>query len=591
LPAAVHDLSKEACLKPFFCTLAAAIVSLSMPAAFAVTPASADDANVAPSAYESPLAGSTYVPIDSWMYPALDRLHALGYIDTAFLGLRPWTRLSIAHMLEESADKINQNGARDPEAQDLYVALWKEVSPDVANFTSIAHPSGELASIYTQFRGIGGIPLRDSYHLGQTLVDDYGRPYESGFNNYTGFSARSEAGRFSLYFRGEYQHAPSATGYSQALSAYLSNAIDAIPYDPNVRYDTIPTGPIAAVNPFRVMEANLSYHALGHEISFGKNDHWLSPDQGASFAWSNNAEDIYDFEINRIDPLRIPLLSRLIGPVRYDFFVGSLQGHTYPNHPWVHAEKISFKPTRNLELGFERTVIWGGLDHEPVTLHTFLRSFFSFQNVTPATKFSTDDPGARFGSFDFNYRLPFLRNWVSIYSDSMVHDDVSPIDAPRRAAIAPGIYLARVPGLEHLDLRVEADSTDPSSNHDQGGQFLEWETVQHQGITNKGFVFGNWIGRENKGGQAWLTYHLSPIENVQFMYRRDKASSDFLPGGTTQDDYMASVTKRLTKGKNIELKGYVQYEDWRAPVYKPGRQNDTTGAVQITWYPTNHKLF
>ena len=50
--------------------------------------------------------GSTYVPVDNWIYPALDRLHALGYIDSAYLGLRPWTRLSIAHMLELSADRI-----------------------------------------------------------------------------------------------------------------------------------------------------------------------------------------------------------------------------------------------------------------------------------------------------------------------------------------------------------------------------------------------------------------------------------------------------------------------------------------------------
>ena len=28
--------------------------------------------------------------------------------------------------------------------------------------------------------------FRDSYHLGQTIVNDYGRPYASGFNNYTG---------------------------------------------------------------------------------------------------------------------------------------------------------------------------------------------------------------------------------------------------------------------------------------------------------------------------------------------------------------------------------------------------------------------
>lgn len=41
--------------------------------------------------------GSTYVPLDSWIYPALDRLQALGYVDFAYLGLRPWTRSSITH--------------------------------------------------------------------------------------------------------------------------------------------------------------------------------------------------------------------------------------------------------------------------------------------------------------------------------------------------------------------------------------------------------------------------------------------------------------------------------------------------------------
>src|ERR1039458_6914322 len=44
-----------------------------------------------------------YVPMDSWVYPALDRLHGLGYLDTAFLGLRSWTdrkstRLNSSHL-------------------------------------------------------------------------------------------------------------------------------------------------------------------------------------------------------------------------------------------------------------------------------------------------------------------------------------------------------------------------------------------------------------------------------------------------------------------------------------------------------------
>jgi hypothetical protein len=561
--------------------------------------------------------GSAYVPIDNWVYPALDRLHALGFADSAYLGLRPWTRRSIAHILEINADRIESDTSND-EARAIYLAVLREVQPDRDRSTSIMHPRAELESVYTQFRGIGGTPLRDSFHLGQTIINDYGRPYEGGFSNYTGFSARSEAGRFSLYVRGETQHAPSAAGYSSALAAYLSNCIDGIssagfsnnnvyppsscppgnPAASSPRQDTIPEGPIAAENNVRILEANLSYHLLGHEVSLGKGDHWLGPDQGASMLWSNNAENIYDFEINKVEPFRVPGLSRLTGPFRYDFFVGSLKGHTYPNDPWVHLEKISFKPTRDLEFGFDRLTIWGGKGHVPITLHSFLHSFISLQNVPVTEKWSRDDPGARIGTFDFTYRLPYLRHWVTLYSDSLVHDDVSPVSAPRRSGVHPGIYLARVPGIEQLDLRVEGANTDTVSASVSHGQFLYYEGVQRQGPTNKGFLVGDWVGRQGKGGQVWLTYHLSPQEQVQFMYRNAKAANGFISagtlpngysfqGGTTQNDYSLLVQKRLRK--DVEIRGSVQYEGWKAPIYKPGAQSDTSATVQITWFPHDPK--
>lgn len=558
--------------------------------------------------------GSVYVPVDNWVNPALERLHALGYVDTAFLGLRPWTRISIAHMLERSADRIESDTNND-EARSIYVALVREFRPDIDRSAGGAPPRAELESVYTLMRGISGTPLRDSFHLGETIVGDYGRPYEGGFNNYTGFSARAETGRFSFYFRGEAQYAPSAPGYSAALAQTLScgscgtvlggdeipflNPATGLPYG----QDTIPLGPIAVAGDFRVMEAVLSYHLLGHEISFGKNDHWLGPDKGASMLWGNNAENIYNFDINRIEPLRVPLLSRLTGPFRYEFFVGALDGHTLvpntnpsqqnpanvinPGGPWVHMEKISFKPTRDLEFGFDRLTVWGGEGHAPITIHTFLHSFFSFQNVG-SEKLGRDDPGYRLGTFDFSYRLPFLSHWVTLYTDSLVHDDVSPISAPRRSGYHPGIYLARFPDLEHLDLRIEGANTEPTSHANPDGtpidqgQFLYWETIQRQGPTNHGFLPGDGAGRQGKGGQAWLTYHPSPQDEIQFQYRNVKASSAFLPGGTTQNDYSFLVSKRVLK--DIEIRGWAQYEGWKAPLYKSGAQSDTTASVQVTWF-------
>ncbi len=566
------------------------------------TAAASGDLQPDPSMAGMDTQSSVYVPLDYWVYPALERLQALGYLDSAFLGIRPWTRLSIAHMLGRSADRI-QSDTNNDEARLIYAALVKEFKPDIDRSMDGAPARAELESVYTSFRGIGSTPLRDSFHLGQTIVDDYGRPYEGGFNNYSGFSGRAEAGRFSFYFRGELQHAPSAAGYSASLASYLSENIDSIPFGPGSVFATIPEGPIADANNVRVMEAKLSYHVLGNEISLGKSDHWLGPDQGASMLWSNNAENIYDFEINKIEPFRIPGLSRLTGPFRYDFFVGALRGHTLvpnpayqanpspnvanvitPGNPWVHMEKISFKPSRDLEFGFDRLTVWGGKGHEPITLHTFLHSFFSFSGVDPSVKFGKDDPGYRLGTFDFTWRLPYLSHWITLYTDSLVHDDVSPISAPRRAGFHPGIYLARFPGLQHLDLRLEGANTEPTSragiNH---GGFLYTETIQRQGATNNGFLVGDWVGRQGKGGQAWLTYHLSPQEEIQFQYRNAKASSAFILGGTTQNDFAFQVVKRVRR--DFELRGWLQFEHWKAPIYKSGLQNDTTATFQITWFP------
>src|ERR1700689_1090661 len=55
---------------------------------------------------------STYVPIESWIYPAIERLALAGYIQTAFAGLRPWTRMESARLVAEAQE---QQADLDPE--------------------------------------------------------------------------------------------------------------------------------------------------------------------------------------------------------------------------------------------------------------------------------------------------------------------------------------------------------------------------------------------------------------------------------------------------------------------------------------------
>ena len=524
------------------------------------------------------------------MYVSLSRLYSLGYLDLAFLGLRPWTRSSVIHMLEDTSAQLEDapDSAATREAQELYDALWHELNMDAEGPCFQHRGQLRVESAFDVARGISGTPLHDSYHIGETVTNDYGRPVENGFDSYSGASGYATAGIFTLYARGEFQYAPSATGYSQSLFDTLSMH-DGIPVATNPVQETIPLGSIGTVTNGRLVEGYISAHALGHEISFGKSDQWMGPGFGGAYAYSTNAENIYAFEINRVEPLHVPLLSRVTGPIRYEFMVGSLKGHTFFNDPWVHIEKISFKPTRDLEIGFERTVIWGGHGHVPITIHSFLKSFFSFQNVTAAEKFSRNDPGARFGAFDLNYRLPYLRHWMTFYVDSEAHDDVSPISAPRRAAFRTGLYLSHVPAVPKLDLRVEAAMDDQSTSRAVGGTFTYYETEQPQGYTNAGQIFGDWMGREAKGGQVWATWHLSGNEWIQASWRGQKAAKDFIPGGTTINDVGVQVVKRL--GSDLEIKGNFTYEGYLAPVYQSGKQTVTNTTFQLTWYPHKKTSF
>ena len=516
--------------------------------------------------------------MDSWTYPALERLHALGYLDTAFLGLRPWTRLSILHMLEESEPRLHDAPPDAPgnaEARVLFNVLAQEFSAE-HDALELGKWNGhaELERVYGRATGIAGKPVNDSLHFGQTIVNDDGRAYGQGFSGLTGFEARAEDARLTLKVRGEYQHAPGRDAYPLSVRQTIA-VMDAA--------DVLPATPVATTNQFRLLDANLSLHLLNHEISVGKSEDWWGPGESGAMAWSTNAQPAYALRINRVEPLIVPGVSKLLGPFRYEGTFGDLKGHRYPNEPWFHAQKINFKPTRNLEFGFSRIVVFAGEGHVPLTLGSFWHSFTSFQNVPVSEKQSRRDPGSRHASFDFNYRLPFLRNWVTLYSDSIIHDDVSPVAAPRHAAINPGVYISHFPGARHLDLRIESVSTDPPTARSHFGSYIYYENVYRDGYTNQGDFLGSWIGREGKGGQAWLTYWLSPQQRLQVSYRNAKVAKDFVPGGTTQNLVTANAIVRVRP--NVEVNALAQYERWTIPVLARGMQNDFLAQAQVTWFP------
>lgn len=514
-------------------------------------------------------ADSTYIPLDHWVYPALDRLAALGFIPSQVAGLRPWTRAECRRQVAEATGRLaaatTDSSPAIAEAARLLAPLRRELAPD---------PEGShvvLESLSLRAGALAGTVLDDSFHFGQSSRNDFGRPFGTGANTLAGFTLRAGYGRFFASARAEYQHAPARDPDSLEVRQTIAR-LDGIPLPSS--------GARPTLDRVRTLELAAGVRLGNLEISAGKQSLWWGPGAEAPLSFSSNAEPTHNVRVSSVHPVRLPGPLRYLGEIRGEFVLGKLGGHRYTWRPWFNAQKISFKLTPDLEMGFTRWSIFWGVGH-PATPRSFLRNFVSVDSPKGAAGIGWNDPGDRKGGFDFRYRLPWIRDWVTLYTDSYSDDDPSPLAAPRHAALSPGIYFTRIPGLPRVDLRLEATSTMPLGG-DRGGQFLYFNSEYRSGNTNYGYLLGNPAGRDARVLQGWVNYWLASGGRLEFSYRQSKGSARFLPGGSTQTD--GSVKAFLPLGKDWEALVTVQVERFWVPALGGARRNAGVWFT-LTWRP------
>jgi membrane-associated phospholipid phosphatase len=534
--------------------------------------------------------GSPYVPLDSWIYPALDRLAGLGLVDSGFAGLRPWTRRECMRQLSEAEEKLT--GEENNEVQKLVDALQHEFRPE-SEATGDGDDRGtfRLESIYSRTEHISGMPLTDGYTFAQTQINDFGRPYGEGWNTANGFSAYATYGPWVTYVRGEEQSAPSIPAYSLATRQIIQQQVDFLPELP-------PGTAQPPVTQFRLLDAYVGLMWSNYQVSFGKQSLSWGPGDGGSMTLSNNAPPINMFRISRTTPLKLPGILGWLGPIRTEFFLGQLEGHVFlrsPSgvvgqfgqslspQPFIHGQKFSFKPTPNLEFGFFRTTIYGGPGY-PLTFHTLIRSVFSSGNENAG---GASKPGNRTAGMDLVYRLPGLRNWLTFYADGYTDDQFSPVAYADRSVWRAGLYLSQFPRVRKLDLRVEGVYTDNPLGGNVGPGFYYSNNTWLSGYTNNGDLIGNWVGRGGQGAQAWTNYWFSPRNRLQFNFRHQKVSQQFVPGGGTLTDVGARGDYCVRS--SLGFSASVQYERWLFPVIQARPERNVTAFVEVQFQP--QKMF
>jgi hypothetical protein len=469
----------------------------------------------------------------------------------------------------------------------MLAALDAEFAHESNVINGARDAGAQVESIYSRFTGVSGTALRDSFHFGQTIADDFGRPYGQGANEYSGFSIRAEAGMFSIYLRGEHQYASAMPAYNAAAqqaisasdSAYLGQGV--IPFGWNLRLGT--------TDRLRPVEAYAAMNLANWQISFGQQALWWGPDRSTSLILSNNAEAMPMLRIARAKPIKVPGWFGFLGPVHFDSFFSREGGVHYvglgPSFtlygtadkaltppPYMWGVAFSVKPTANFELGFAHTTIFAGYGR-PLNLRTFLHTFSTNGNEQAV------DPGKRTTEFNAAYHLPGLRS-VVVYNELYAYDN--PIAGRFLAfyAMDPGIYIPRFPRLKQLDLRMEGVYTNLPGEKTASYYYANAHYVQ--GYTNDGQILGSWIGRQGDGGKVSSSYWFSARNKATVSYRKMTSDKSFLQGGNLSD-ISGNMTWMVKSG--IELSAMGQFEHWKFPLLSTGPQSNFTTTVEVRIFP------
>ena len=523
--------------------------------------------------------GSPFVPLDSWVYNAFERLAAFKYIGTQMLGLKPWTRMECARLAQEAADALQQ--AHDPNegAARLQLQLAREFTREMNLLGGGRNFTASLESVYARTVSISGPPLTDGYHFGQTVSYDFGRPFERGTNGQAGGSFSAVAGPLVVYVRAEYQHAPSAPTLSDTVRNVIAQA-------DQVNISQVRSGPVAAINRPELLDAYVGVNLDNWQLLLGQQSLLWGPDPDP-LMWSDNIEPIKMVRLVNSEPFHLPGFLEHLGPIRVDQFFGRLGGHPYVPRPFMYGQKISIKLFPSLELGFaRRTTIGGTGGTDPLTSQNLLYSFIG--KVNPALG---SVPGDTESEMDWVFNVPKVRNYIVLYGDAYAEDDILPIENPARNPWHPGIYLTRFPGISKLDLHVQGVSTEGGTiahtpnNH---GLLNYYNGDYPDGNTNNGNLIGNTVGREGRAIRGWLTYWISPQSTLQLSYQRNTVSSDFIPQGGAWQDYGLRGETHF-RGM-FYLKAAVQAEHIsRFPVLFSGPQNNVTASLEIGFTPERHR--
>lgn len=400
-------------------------------------------------------AASPNVPLDHWSYPALDRLEAFGLIQSALVGTRPFSRDEMARLIKEALNQKEISGkALPPIITHLLDKLQREFKAELDAFGSECGRSSYLKPI-------------EEAQLRYVYTDGDPRQY-TGYPG-TRFIAKANEGTPLVYNNegvvyGKYNNLSAQFSTTFGVGDFFAGSVEPIFL---VRQNEGHSDNVSDTVGADLLKGYGKLSRWNVELEIGRDSMWWGPGRHGELIMTNNATPFDMIKLSNPEPVLLPWYFSYLGPFKYTIFLSRLEDYRVrpiTSQPVDERPinvgtssfggwRVDFKPHALFEMGVSSTFIFGGPGIPGLTAGDVL-SLFGVGDVTAA-----NNKINQLGSFDFRFRLPWLRN--SVLYGEYAGEDAGGIGGPwytslfNEVGYTLGLYVPRLTDDGMTDLRIE----------------------------------------------------------------------------------------------------------------------------------------
>jgi len=418
-------------------------------------------------AFASPSAG---IPLDSWIYPALDKLAGFGLIDSALQGDRPFSRIEAARLTAEGLAKA------------------EAIQPPPVVGEILRRLESELRESLEEVRGgtNGGYfkPVRE-FRLDAVFQD--GDPSVIAGKRFGSGADLIDARQFALNTNNygiEYEE--DVTGQAILETEARLGRYLLINWRPLVLFD----GEGASLT---TLQGTAALGLGPVEISVGRQSLWWGQGRHGSLILTNNAKPLDMVRITNPTPVLLPWVLKYLGPFRFDAFWSKLEEDRVVPEPYFSGLRLSFKPLPWFEFGGSRTVMFGGQGRPDVGWDDFI-TILGGKNLS-----GDEDNSNNVAALDARIRIPFLWN-AEVYGEWGREDEAGGFIANK--SWLAGLYLPQLEPSSRLSLRAEYADL---SHIDDNSPVWYRHGIYRSGYTYEGNILGHHAGGGAKDYYLALT--------------------------------------------------------------------------------------